>query len=487
MKKIKIICFTVLSLLAISCSDSFFDVNTDQNSPTFSTPELTLPAAQKYTVDLLEGGYNSFNTLGNLWSNSWAAAGDYAYFDDETHYNVTSAFRTGNFTTSYLLPLANYDYVEKNVDPKYDNYVAIAKIMKAFHFQYLVDMYGDVPYTEAFLRGANTTPKYDDAKTIYDDLLVQLTDAQTLIANPSADAVNPGANDIMCGGDMTKWAKFANTLKLRILLRQSEIGVTDYSSVNNGIGFLGAGETVYCNPGYIALVSGKQNPFYNAFKIDDTGAAASNAGATRATSYGLNVFDVNDTRKPFYWKKVGANYVSIEQNDLGGQPATSLSGIGDGILKSATMPGIIMQSAESLFLQAEAAARTSIAGNAQALYNQAVQEAYSQVGAGSASSETTAGAAYEFPTAGTLAQKVSAIYKQKYIALMSTNGIENWIEARRVNYPIPPAVAPNGGLIGPGTIPVRLLYPFSEISTNGANVPTQVQNDAFVTKIFWDN
>ena len=188
-----------------------------------------------------------------------------------------------------------------------------------------------------------------------------------------------------------------------------------------------------------------------------------------------------------YWTKVSGAYVGIEQNRLASTPATGLSGIGSGILKSATMPGIIMQSAESLFLQSEAVSRGFISGDAQSLYNDAVQESYNQVGAGSSSVLVGAGGSYEFPNAGTIDQKVAQIYSQKYIALMSTNGIENWIEGRRVNYPIPPADNVDLNLVGPGTTPVRLLYPFSEVSTNGSNVPVQVQNDAFVSKIFWDN
>lgn len=489
MKIIKRLSIAAIALLTItSCSDSFFDVNDDVNNPTFSTPELSLPSAQKRTVDLLEGDYNSMNTLGNLWTYAWAAGGDYAYFEDETTYRVTSAFRPTTFTTAYLGPLANYDYVEKNTDPKYSNYKAIAMIMKAFHFQYLVDAYGDVPYFEAFQRANNPKPKYDDAQVIYNDLIVQLTAAQDLIANPSSTAIAVGANDIMCGGNMTKWAKFANTLKLRILLRQVPKLSPDFSSVNNGIGFLGAGETVFCNPGYVALVSGKQNPFYNAFKINDAGTAAANDGATRATPYGLNRFDVNDARKAFYWTKVGttSNYAGIEQNGIGGTPSTSLSGIGTGILKSATMPGIIMQSAESLFLQAEAVERGLITSSASAksLYEAAVQENFTQVGAGAADFSGAIGYG-----GATVNDRIELIYRQKFIALMSTNGFENWIETRRIDptFQAPQIAQSLAGVPYGPSIPVRLFYPTSEYSTNGANTPTLATGDQFTKKVFWDN
>lgn len=157
---------------ATSCSDDYFDVNDSVNNPVSSTPALSLPVAQKFTVDVLQGDYNSMNTLGNLWAYSWAAGSNYAYFTDETNYVVTSSFRTGTFTTVYTRPLNNYEVIIKNTDVKYSNYVAIAKIMKAFHFQYLVDAYGDVPYSEALQGSANTTPAYDNANDIYDNLIV---------------------------------------------------------------------------------------------------------------------------------------------------------------------------------------------------------------------------------------------------------------------------------------------------------------------------
>ncbi len=97
--------------------------------------------------------------------------------------------------------------------------------MKAYHFQLLVDCYGDIPYSEALGRSLEATPVYDDAQTIYEDLIVQLTDAIALIKNAAGcpDVQNLATDDGMFGGDMEEWIKFANTLKLRILVRQSDM------------------------------------------------------------------------------------------------------------------------------------------------------------------------------------------------------------------------------------------------------------------------
>lgn len=478
LNKLFIALFAIFSMA--SCSNDFFDVNESQNSPVSSTPKLSLPVAQKYTVDLLNGGYNAYNTVGNLWSYSWAAGGDYIYFTDETKYLITSGFRTATFNSTYLLPLNNYDVIEKNTDPQYANYVAIAKIMKAFHFQYLVDAYGDVPYSEAFQRQGNTTPKYDDAQEIYNDLLVQLTAAQTLIAASASDAtVLTPSSDKMLNGNMAMWAKFANTIKLRILLRQSQIGVTDYSSVNNGIGFLGAGETVYCNPGYINETN-KQNPFYASFGKTAAGDAAANANATRATDYAITKLN-GDPRKQRLFAAVGTttNFVGIAQNQPAGLSSANLSGVGPGLLSSSSQSAIIMQGAESLLLQAEAVARGFISGDANALYNDAVQASFNELGAGAAATYLGTNG---YPN-GTLAQNVGAIIYQKWVALMGTNGFEVWIENRRTGYPDIP-VAPNATST---VLPVRLLYPSTEYGTNPNNVPLQTSGDAFTSKVFWDN
>ena len=469
--------------LIASCSDDFFDVDKSQNSPEFSTPQLTLPVAQKFSVDILSGGYNSYNTLGNLWAYSWAAGGDFIFFTEETLYQVNSAFRPTMFNNAYLFPLNNYDLLDKNTDPQYANYVAIGKIMKAFHFQYLVDAYGDIPYSEAFQRAANTTPAYDNAQDIYNDLIVQLTAAQTLITASGTDAtvLIPTNEDIMLGGNMGLWSKFANTLKLRILLRQSEIGVSDYSSVNNGIGFLNAGENVFSNPGYVNDIN-RQNPLFAAFGKTVAGDPAANANATRATDYAITQLN-GDPRLSRLFKPVGTGttFVGIAQNQAGGTVSASLSGVGPGILVSSTQNGIIMQAAESLLLQAEAVARGFIPGNAAQLYNAAVQASFDQLGAGSAAGYL---GVKDFPVSGVLNEEVGAIIFQKWVALMGTNGFENWIEYKRTGFPNLP-VAP--GAEGPGVIPVRLLYPSSEQAANNDNAPVQTSTDAFTSKVFWDN
>lgn len=499
--KIKNKLFTLLLLVitVTSCSDSFFDKNESQDSPSESTPELTLPVAQKLTADYLSGGYGSLNTLGNLWAYQWAAAGDYIYFTDEMQYNVTSGFRTGTFQTAYLAPLANYDYVENYGGAEYNNHKAIAKIMKAFHFQYLVDAYGDVPYDEAFQRGNNPTPAYNTDEEVYSKIYESLNNAIALIEDgmTNVNVKLVGAEDIMLGGDMTRWIKFANTLKLRILLRQSNTSsdfTDEYAELStNNYGFLEAGETVYANPGY-SQDENKQNPLWNGFGETVAGDPASNAEATKATDYIINklqnqFFDprLDDLFAPAV--NSGSFVGNAQNNQSATAPKTGdLSGVGPGVLKGPDQNAIIMQSAESYFLQAEAVLNGDLTGNvsgtARDLYHAGITESFAEL-----NTSASATSYYGQPIAGvnwnlSAGNELEAIITQKWIALCGTNGFENWVEYRRTGFPSDLPSAP--GAIS-STIPVRLLYPTSEQATNPGNVPSQTNNDAFNSYVFWDN
>ena len=101
-------------------------------------------------------------------------------------------------------------------------------IYKAFHMQYIVDLYGDAPYSQAW-NVLIPTPIYDEQETIYRELYNSIDDAIALIENADNDVV-VGSEDAIYGGDMQQWINFANTLKLRYLIRQSEVSDGEISS-----------------------------------------------------------------------------------------------------------------------------------------------------------------------------------------------------------------------------------------------------------------
>ena len=155
---IKFAILLVVLGLAAACSEDYLDVNTDPNNPTTVTPDLVLPVGQLYTARIIQGN-RRLNHLANMLMYNWSQSDGYAWYPDEFKYLVTSTFYQEIFNDSYSTALKQYAVLDDLEDPKYDYYRAIAKIMKAFHFQLLVDCYGDIPYSEALGRSLNATPE----------------------------------------------------------------------------------------------------------------------------------------------------------------------------------------------------------------------------------------------------------------------------------------------------------------------------------------
>lgn len=503
MKNLLIGGFVFASL--VSC-DNFLDVNEDPNNPSSEivNPEIVLAATQVYTYNVLAGygtatapyaTFDNMNQLGNLMMNNWTrdvGASNSSYYFNEHTYNVTSDFYAGIFET-LMLRTSNYTFIQKTERPGYDNYKAIAKILKSFYFQYLVDMYGDIPYSQAHLRGENLTPAYDDDLAIYRDLYVQLDQAIALIDNAPAGTLNPGANDVMLGGNMAMWKKFANTLKLRLLLRESErTASASYITTKmnelqtSGAQFLGPNDNVTINPGYNATAN-QQNGFASMF-LTTNNTFKNNWSSTGATKYTITYLqNTNDTRIGRIYSATSAGpgtYNGHQQGDvLNTSTNYPVSHVGPGLLQDSSQDGIVFTAAESLLLQAEAVQRGYLAGSAQSLYESGITESYKLLGLTAAQATTYYSQSFNLVGWTASANKIEAIINQKWIALNGINGAETWIENTRTGYP---AHVPLSTVATTSTRPVRLLYPSSEIAGNTANVPPQTESMAFTSKVFWD-
>ena len=225
MKRIKLI-LPLIALALFSC-DNYLDVNDSPNNPLASqiTPNLSISAAQTASYSTLT---RRMNEVGNVFMNNWGAnvnsfTGGYA---EEFGITMSNNFYEDIWNSVYRNTY-EYSKIINYPSADYDNHKAIAKILKSFYFQYLVDLYGDVPYSQAHLGALNTTPAYDDDQAIYRDLIVQLDDAINMINNAPSTTVAVGSEDVILQGDMNGWIRFANTLKLRILLRQATLAETD--------------------------------------------------------------------------------------------------------------------------------------------------------------------------------------------------------------------------------------------------------------------
>lgn len=499
----------MILILSVSCSDDYFDVNNSSTSPKSSTPDLVLPAAQKNSADMLwdadklNASGDSFNLIAGIYAGVISDAGDRVWYEPEQQYLITNDTYSRLWDNTYTLTLNTYQFIEAFEEEGYDNYKAIAKIMKAFHFSMLVDTYGDIIYTEAFGRGSNTQPAYDDDKAVYDALYDELNLAIQMIDNTPTGTLAV-TTDAMFDGDMEDWQKFANTLKLRMLLRQSNTGENlsaKYNEVmSNGIGFID--KTVSINPGY-ADEANQQNPFYTVHGLTPGGTAARNNLATRGNEFFVEFLKANDDPRAerfFEPAATDGEIRGVPQNVYTNNYRTdATSQIGPGLLIGSDQDLQVMLLSESLFLQAEAAQRGLIAGDPKALYKAGIVASFNELNTSGIDDDDVAAkaandAAAETYEAGAVTNiinwdlavnagnEIEAIITQKWVALGFITSFEAWMDRVRTNFPsdIPiPTGARNA------TFPSNLLYPTSEVTANAGQVPSQGTNAAFDRHTFW--
>lgn len=498
MKKIKLI-LPALALFMFSCQD-YLDINDSPNNPTGEnvTPDLILPGVQANSYRNI---VRRMNELGSVFSNHWGAnvnsfTGGYA---EEFGITVSNNFYDDIWDGVFRSTI-DYTNIINHPAENYENHKAIAKILKAYYFQYLVDLYGDIPYSQAHLGANNTNPAYDDDMLIYRDLVVQLESAVSMIDGASSTTKTVGAEDIIFGGNMEQWKKFANTLKLRILLRESKKAETDAASatyLNDEFAEL-AGESfvdtdVIINPGYSSAQDATQNPFYNLmFELD--GTTQKNAFRfRRASKYIADKLNVSplDPRGVRLFAPIGGVVVGVEQGDASvpdGNAPTNISSLGAGLVVSSAQDGYMMLLSESLLLQAEAAHRGYLAGDAQSLFDAAIQASFDHLGASNAATYITSvnlvtGKGYG-AIGATPAQQLEAIIYQKSIALSGTCGAEVFIELTRTGF-IDNIPMPLNSSTPTGKKPRKLMYPVSELASNSSNVPAQSMADVYNAGAFW--
>ncbi|RXR20461.1 SusD/RagB family nutrient-binding outer membrane lipoprotein [Flavobacterium amnicola] len=493
MKKLKYF-LPAIAMMLFSCDD-YLDVNTSPNDPQLSqiTPDLALANAQT-------GPYRTMarrmNRLGNFFMNNWGmnvnsfavtAPPEYSLAIDNNFYS--------DIWDNIYLNTANLTNIINHKAVGYDNHKAIAKIMKAFYFQYLVDIYGDIPYSEAHLGSENTSPKYDDDLAIYRDLVNQVDQAIAMMNTPGAIAV--GSEDVIFKGDMSRWEEFGNTLKLRLLLRQTDSGVALSTYLSDGFAslagksFLNADAKI--NPGYSKAGIAQQNPFYALlYQVDET-TENQEMRFVRASKYMGDKLNSGptDPRRGRLFSLIGGTVQGVIQGDLavvnGGTAPASISTLGPALVKNSAQDGFVMTLAESKFLQAEAAHEGYLAGDAQTLFNEGITASMAQLGAtpGTYVVDVNLVAGKGYGAIGaTAAQQLEAIMYQKNIALQGgLNALESFIEYTRTGLidTIPLTIV---GATQPNK-PRRLLYPNSELVGNTANVPAQSVNSAFSTGPFW--
>jgi len=223
MKKI-ILSIMVLGGLILSSCTEWLDINTDPNSPAVVSPELVLPQAELALANTYGGPlYNQASFIVQYFDQRVGAPN----FRDYTIFKPLATSGNRAYTDMYNLCLNNAEFVrsESEKNESWGNYLA-ATAIKAFALQSMVDIFGEVPYTEALKGSVKAQPIYDDGLTVYTGIIAELDDALNKVGN----SLVTDQNFLFGKNSTSKWISFAKAVKLKLLMRQASVnwaGVKD--------------------------------------------------------------------------------------------------------------------------------------------------------------------------------------------------------------------------------------------------------------------
>lgn len=469
-----------MSAVFMACDDRLMELNTPSKLAT-EVPVSTL---------FLNG---MVNTFGNMESSSvnnnpfrlYAQYVAQCTYPEESQYNLTreipyyfwrGAYRDAlsDLNTAKSILTAELEVADAAFKPKLNNQLACTQIMMDYTYSVLVDAFGDVPYTEA-LDPDNISPSYDDAATIYDNVLASLDESISRI--DVGEVGFESVQDPVYGGDMNGWKAFANTLKLRMGMRLADVNASKSISVVNSA--LASG-VISSNNENVSITYGSSspnnNPLYSSLVLSG-----------RQDFVGANtIVDImntnNDPRRyVFFAENLGSDtFLGGVYGDANAYATNSH--LGD-LFHTADLPGTLIGYAEVEFLMAEMVERGgySVSGTAVSHYNAGIQASFDQWGIGGAAAYMAQPSVTYATATGTWQQKIGT---QLWLALYN-QGFEGWTTWRRLDMNIfnaPP-------ILTLSDIPVRLPYPLREGNQNGTNYDaagSKIGGDLVSTKIFWD-
>lgn len=474
----------VAGVLASGCNPGDFgNLNVNPNEPSQANTPALLTAAETS----LPGGVINQGTILNS-----AYANEYVQFLADKQYTENSRYSTigFNYGPIYTGPLDNLQLILKlNTDSSTastvsqygsnENQIAVATILQSYLFLHLTDRFGDIPFTEALQGRDNFRPVFTPQQEVYDSLFVRLKRVSDMI-----DEGGTVSGDIMFNGDMNRWRIFANTMRMVMALRISEVdparGQAEFNAAMTDGVITSNEENVVYN--YVAD-NNNDNPWEDAFetRLDYT--------LSKPFVDTLNM--LNDPRITVYANPATATgtYVGmpygVTEAEAGAIPNANVSFLGDA-MRQQTSPTYIYTYAQVLFSMAEAAKRGWITGGELAAadyYNQGIKASWEQWGVFDQADYSLYIAnpkvVYK-PAIG-----IQQIALQKWIALF-LNGYEAWAEWRRLDYPV---LNPAPASLNAGGIPRRQGYPSFEATLNKTNYDAAVANqgpDNLDTRVWWD-
>jgi hypothetical protein len=420
-----------------SCEDYFGDINVNPNDPVDVPPAVLLPSIQVRIGVTLGGDFSRFASIimqqAEGVARQWSSINNYSFI-------VPSNFNTSWRTNTYAGTLADLNALKaKTTEAGYDQYTGVANVLLAYTWMTATDVWGDMPYTEAFQGTEVLQPKFDSQEFIYGEVFNLLNQADGQLAG-SDGGLAVGSEDLVFGGDMAAWQKFAKAVRAKASLHLAEVDPAKYyadalnaagqamtSSADNAVLAFGAGPT-------------ESAPWYQ-FNRDRTGDIQI---GTKIDEITASLADPRgDVYRPNYSDFDAHPFLVAAQN----WPFASYT--------------------EMKFIEAEALLMTNGApADVHAAYIEAITSDFAELGIDGSTYIPTVD-----PGEGNVT--LEDIITQKYIALHTE--LEVFNDWRRTGIP---SLTPNSGQF----VPLRFPYAETEILFN-ENTPVV---DIYTDKIWWD-
>ncbi len=478
----KLTVLVLAGILTLTGCKKFLDVNENPNNPSTATPVLLLPTVEA-AIGQLVG--NNYQIYGNIWAQYWTQSTSSSQYRSLEQYNVTNTAFDRPWLITYRNSLQNAQTIINSTAPNNERIRGIAYLLKAYTVQLATDAYGDIPLSEAVKADQFGSPRYDPQEQVYDSIFNYIDLGLASIG--TANATDPGEQDLVFQGDVDLWIAFANTLKLRAYLRLSEV---DPAAAQAGVASLFNSNAAFLTQDAsieYSTTGGNENPLYNEMVgLDRTQNVV--ASGTVVRQFLRN----NDPRLMAFYEPVpgsGSDTIAyIPQGSYranSGKEVSTPSALVAGNAvdpASAVSPVKLISAAESYFLQAEAVARGwgGGAGDLNGLFTSGIRASFAACGLTNAASAYIANAP-DAKLPGSLEGNIRTIITQKYYAMCGFQGFEAWTEWRRTDYPTF-LVQSAASIIGSGRMPLRMLYPNTEVTTN-LNYPGTIP---VYEPVWWD-
>lgn len=475
MKKILILLF--VGFLAGCSTDHFEELNTDKKNPSVIPAEPLFTNAVRNFADRMQS-CNVNENVYRLYAQYWAQT----TYPDESQYNMVARnIPDGLWREMYRDVLRDLQESKKLLEAAATppdaaslaakaNKLAIIDVMEVLAYSVLVDNFGDVPYTEA-LNDAIFLPKYDDARTIYDDLVVRLQDDITTL-NGGGGSFS-GSEDPIYGGDVALWDKFANSLLLKLGMRYADVDAAKAQAIVGSVG-----EVITTNAENFAIKYYDSDPNTNPLWRSLVQSGRNDFVPANTLVDMLN--GLNDPRLAIWMTPTDTTaYIG---GVYGTANAYSSYAHLSSVMTNPSLDGVLMSASEVEFLLAEAAARGfGVSGTAEEHYNDAVTLSIMEWGGTEAMAADYLAQADIAYGAGDWKTQIGT---QKWLAMFN-NGFEGWNTWRIFDLGF--FNVPDG--LSAGDIPTRLIYPISEATLNGGSLSAaagKMGGDSASGKIFWD-